>query len=298
MAPRFVRGQGMDLVDDDVLHAAKRLARLAGEQQVEALRGGDQDVGRVLGECSSRIGGGVAGPRGDADLGQLPPIALRRAADPGQRCAEVALDVVGERLERADVQDAHAALAPGGRDGTGSLKQRSRHHRKAARVFPLPVGAWRSVWCPALIAAQPRRWARVGSAKASANQARVGSLKGASGSETARGLTVHPSLRAVPDSIGQQPSGMRRILDDPGSLTGRGHRWAPGPSSRRLEADREPRLPLSAASMGAALLVTPMCLPEPIRPWATCPGSVPNGPSGTVGSHVAPGRGARERAVP
>ena len=28
-------------------------------------------------------------------------------------------------------------------------------HRKAARVLPLPVGAWMSVCCPALIAAQP-----------------------------------------------------------------------------------------------------------------------------------------------
>ena len=41
-------GDGVHLVDDHVLHAAQRLARLAGEHQVQALRGGDQDVRRVL----------------------------------------------------------------------------------------------------------------------------------------------------------------------------------------------------------------------------------------------------------
>src|SRR6185369_9547509 len=45
--------------------------------------------------------------------------------------------------------------------GDGSRTRRSRHHRKAARVLPLPVGAWMRVWCPAAIAAQPPTWAAV-----------------------------------------------------------------------------------------------------------------------------------------
>ena len=40
-------GDRMDLVDDHVLDAAEDLARLAGQQQVERLGGGDEDVGRV-----------------------------------------------------------------------------------------------------------------------------------------------------------------------------------------------------------------------------------------------------------
>ena len=86
-----------------------------------------------------------------------------RERDPGQRRAEVALDVVGQRLERGDVEDADGAgLSRGWRAGAGSRPSRSRHQRKAARVLPLPVGAWISVWWPVAIAAQPSAWAWVG----------------------------------------------------------------------------------------------------------------------------------------
>ena len=75
------------------------------------------------------------------------------------------------------------------------MKHRSRHHRNAARVLPLPVGACSSVCCPALMASQPRICACVGSANASANQARVGPEKRASGSEAGARVTVPVSLR-------------------------------------------------------------------------------------------------------
>src|SRR5438477_5402028 len=79
--------------------------------------------------------------------------------------------------------------------GRGWVKHRSRHHRNAARVLPLAVGAGRRVWWPALMASQPSRWAWVGSANASANQVRVGSEKRASGSETGARVKVTLSLR-------------------------------------------------------------------------------------------------------
>ena len=51
---------------------------------------------------------GVAGPEPDGDLGQRGLEPVGGVADAGQGCAEVALDVDGERLERADVEHARA----------------------------------------------------------------------------------------------------------------------------------------------------------------------------------------------
>ena len=99
-------GHGVDLVDDHVLDAAQRLARLAGEQQVERLRRGDEDVGWCLHELAPHVRRRVARARADADLGHLDAQPLRRPPDAGQRRPQVALDVVGERLERADVEHA------------------------------------------------------------------------------------------------------------------------------------------------------------------------------------------------
>ena len=66
--------------------------------------------------------------------------------------------------------------------GRGSRPSRSRHHRNAARVLPLPVGAWIRVWRPAAMLAQPWAWAGVGAAKAERNHSATAGLKGASGS--------------------------------------------------------------------------------------------------------------------
>jgi hypothetical protein len=47
-------------------------------------------------------------------------------------------------------------------------------HRKAARVFPDPVGAWIRVWSPAPIDSHPRSWAGVGSVNTASNHDVVG----------------------------------------------------------------------------------------------------------------------------
>ncbi len=74
--------------------------------------------------------------------------------------------------------------------GLGSVASRSRHHRNAASVLPLPVGAWMSVWWPPEMAAQPRAWASVGASKLAPNQSRTAGENGASGSETTAGATT------------------------------------------------------------------------------------------------------------
>ena len=73
--------------------------------------------------------------------GGASPRRWAASADAGERRAQVALHVVGQGLERRDVQDADAG--PGGprlAAGLGCWARRSRHHRNAARVLPLPVG--------------------------------------------------------------------------------------------------------------------------------------------------------------
>ncbi len=97
---------GVDLVDDHRLDAAEHLARAGGEHQVQRLGCGDEDVGRVARHGGALALGRVAGADAHAHTLHL---RGRCGADAAQGRAEVALDVVGERLERADVDDAGAA---------------------------------------------------------------------------------------------------------------------------------------------------------------------------------------------
>ncbi len=90
---------GVDLVDDHRFDVAERLAGARGEHQVERLGGRDEDVRRVAKHRGALLLRRVAGA--DAD----PDVVCPDAAD-GR--SKVALDVVGERLERAYVDDARA----------------------------------------------------------------------------------------------------------------------------------------------------------------------------------------------
>ena len=89
-------GDGVHLVEDQRLDRLQHLAPARGEQEIERLRGRDQDV-RVLAEHRGAVAlRRVAGANGDAKLG----------AEPGERPAQVPLDVVVERLQRRDVEQA------------------------------------------------------------------------------------------------------------------------------------------------------------------------------------------------
>ncbi len=93
-------GDGVDLVDDHPPHRPQRLADPRGEHEVERFGGGDEDPRGVGGEAASLLGGCVTRPHADRDLGQAGAAAGGRVGDPGEGGAQVALDVVGERLER------------------------------------------------------------------------------------------------------------------------------------------------------------------------------------------------------
>ena len=98
------------------------LARRAGQEQVERLGRRDQDVRRAAGELAPFLGG-VSPVRAPTEmLRHRLAEPLGREGDPGQRCAQVALDVVGQRLERRDVQDPDG---PGASRVGGGLGSRS-----------------------------------------------------------------------------------------------------------------------------------------------------------------------------
>ena len=110
-APRLVGTSAWISSTITVSTAAERLARVRGQQQVQRLRRRDQDVGRL-----ARRSGRARWPacrrcgRDRWARGTASPAARRGLRDAGERRAQVALDVDGQRLERRDVEDAAAAL--------------------------------------------------------------------------------------------------------------------------------------------------------------------------------------------
>jgi hypothetical protein len=91
-------GDGVHLVHDHGLDRLQVLARPGGQEQEERLGGRDQDVRRLPQHRGALLLGRVAGADADAQL----------RAEAGERPAEVALDVVVERFQRRDVQQAQA----------------------------------------------------------------------------------------------------------------------------------------------------------------------------------------------
>jgi hypothetical protein len=117
--PPFAGADGVHLVDDDRVDGGQRLPCGRGEQQKQRLRRRYQDVGRGAGERPPLGGGRVPGPHADRHCGWGQALAGRGLTQAGQRRPEVALDVDGERLERADVE--HPAAPPAVRSGRGGL---------------------------------------------------------------------------------------------------------------------------------------------------------------------------------
>ena len=95
-APRLVDGDRVDLVDDAPAGLREQVLGPAGEHQVQRLGCRDQDVRRPAQHRRALALGRVAGTDRDAQVG----------SDPAQRHPQVALDVVGERLERRDIHQA------------------------------------------------------------------------------------------------------------------------------------------------------------------------------------------------
>ena len=112
-------GDRVHLVDDHVLDVAQDLARLARQQEVQALGCRDEDVGRSAGDLPPVLAGRVARPAGDGDRRSCLTELLGGESDAGEGGSEISLDVVGQRLERRDIEDTDVAGVLLGRRGAG-----------------------------------------------------------------------------------------------------------------------------------------------------------------------------------
>jgi hypothetical protein len=110
----LVPGHRVDLVHDHGAGAAQHgPAPFRGQQQVERLRRGDQDVRRVLEHGGPFGRRRVTGPDRDADGRRGQPEPPGRRGDLPQRRLQVLLDVGGQRLQRRHVH--HLRPRPGRR---------------------------------------------------------------------------------------------------------------------------------------------------------------------------------------
>src|SRR5581483_11846353 len=100
---------------------AEQLLRAPGQPQVQRLRRGDEDVRRVAQHLRTLTLRWVAGAHPHLQLG----------SDPAQGRAEVAVNVVGEGLERGDVDEADARFG-------ASAVSRAGAHRAA-------IAAWAAI---------------------------------------------------------------------------------------------------------------------------------------------------------
>ena len=104
------RHERVDLVDDDRVDRAQRLARVRRQEQVERLRRGDQDVGGLAQEPGALDRRRVAGADGDRRLVIRVAARDRPVRDAGERRPQVSLDVDRQRLQRRDVEHAAAVV--------------------------------------------------------------------------------------------------------------------------------------------------------------------------------------------
>ena len=103
--------QRVNLVDDDGLHVAQRLARAGSEHQVQRLWRRDENVGRVPDQPSALFGRRVTTAHPHDGRSDAEPEPRGRVGDADERGPQVAFDVDSERLERRDVEHARPGLA-------------------------------------------------------------------------------------------------------------------------------------------------------------------------------------------
>ena len=167
----LVGDEGVDFIDDDGVDVAQSFAAAGGgEQDVERLRGGDEDVRRQLQHAGAVAGGSVSGADHGADGGHEIAAGGGELLDFGEGLVEVLLHVVAESFEGRDVEDLGALAKAPVRDWR---TRESMQARKAARVLPLPVGAEMSVLRRARMCGQPAICGSVGVPKRAVNHSRT-----------------------------------------------------------------------------------------------------------------------------
>ena len=124
-APRLLGTRAWISSTITVSTARRRSRALRGEQQVQRLGRGDEDVGGLAPEQRPLARGRVAGAHRHRRDPVLHARLGRQAGDAGDGRAQVALDVDRQRLERRHVQHA-AAVGRLGRDGGPNISRSMR----------------------------------------------------------------------------------------------------------------------------------------------------------------------------
>jgi hypothetical protein len=107
----LVPHQRVDLIHDGRANRAEHVAgHRAGQDQVERLWSGDQDVGWVLDHPPPHRLGRVARAHQDVQPRQRRALLFRHPADAGQRCPQVPLHIVVQRLQRRNVEQSNALV--------------------------------------------------------------------------------------------------------------------------------------------------------------------------------------------
>ena len=111
MRAALVVGDRVDFVHDDGFDIAQnRAAFFGGQQNVERLRRGHQNVRRPLQHGAPLVHQRVAGAHRSANLRHQQAALARHLQDFAQRDFEIFLDVVAQRLQRRDIQNFGAVV--------------------------------------------------------------------------------------------------------------------------------------------------------------------------------------------
>ncbi len=141
----------MDLIQDHGGQAAQhRPAVWRGQEQVEALWRGDQDLRRLSKHAPAVRGERIAASGLHANGRKLLPCELEGLGDLLQRRQQVSLDVIVERLQRRDVEDPNRVRPPGAADelvdapqerGEGLARAGGSRHQHVGTARNLGPGA-------------------------------------------------------------------------------------------------------------------------------------------------------------
>ena len=140
MRSAFIPGHGMDFIHDHRAHTPQNTpAALGGDEQVERLRGGDQDLGRLLEHRGPSRGRGIAAPQTNPQFGDWVAASARSLSDLLQGLPQVVLDIRRQRLEGRDVH--HLDPSSGDQRRTRLLGQRQGAAKeRKPRLTPATLG--------------------------------------------------------------------------------------------------------------------------------------------------------------
>src|ERR1700679_4162240 len=100
--------EGVNLIDDSCVNAAKSLCRLRGEHEIERFRRGDENVSGMTAEFCALAGWSVSCAYGDGRLVEWDAGIACGLSDSRKGRAKITLDIDGEGFKWRDVKDAGA----------------------------------------------------------------------------------------------------------------------------------------------------------------------------------------------